>query len=182
MTWGKVDDKLHSHIKAARAGVDAMGLWVLALSWCAAYMTDGEVPAEVPARLAGKRGPALASRLVSSELWEKSEFGYRFRNWSKYQPTRAMIETQRAGAKTRMQQNRGLTSDVRANRPRTDREQTANEQRTSGDVRAPFACPDPTRPEPIERTPTSPLSPSVRGAPPEGVGVSVATSPDEQAV
>lgn len=176
MTWGKVDDKLHSHIKAARAGVEAMGLWVLALSWCAAYMTDGEIPAEVPARLAGRRGAALASKLVASKLWDKSEFGYRFRNWSEYQPTRANVEAQRADAKTRMQQRRGLTTDVRANKPRTNGEQPSNEQRTSQDVRAPFACPDPTRPVPEERTLPRPLSQPVGEALPEGVSGSTGTA------
>jgi len=148
VTWAKVDDRLHSHIKAARAGADAMGLWVLALSWCAAYMTDGEVPAEQPCRLVGRRGDALAAKLVASKLWVKSEFGYRFHGWDEYQPTRSEIEAQRSDAKARMQRKRGVTSDVRANNTRTNAEQTANKQRTSHDVREKFALPDPTRPDP----------------------------------
>lgn len=146
MTWAKVDDRLHSHIKAARAGADAMGLWVLALSWCAAYMTDGEVPAEQPCRLVGRRGDALAAKLVEAKLWDKSEFGYRFHGWDEYQPTRADIEAQRAEAKARMQRKRVVTSNVRANNERTNAEQTANKQRTSHDVREKFVFPDPTRP------------------------------------
>jgi hypothetical protein len=148
VTWAKVDDRLHSHIKAARAGADAMGLWVLALSWCAAYMTDGEVPAEQPCRLVGRRGDALAAKLVASKLWVKSEFGYRFHGWDEYQPTRSEIEAQRSNAKARMQRKRGVTSDVRASNTRTNAEQTANKQRTSHDVREKFALPDPTRPDP----------------------------------
>lgn len=146
MTWAKVDDRLHSHIKAARAGADAMGLWVLALSWCAAYMTDGEVPAEQPCRLVGRRGDALAAKLVEAKLWDKSEFGYRFHGWDEYQPTRADIEAQRAEAKARMQRKRVVTSDVRANNERTTSEQTANKQRTSREHREKFVLPDPTRP------------------------------------
>ena len=42
MSWAKVDDRLHAHIKATRAG-EAMALWVLALSWSVAYLTDGLV-------------------------------------------------------------------------------------------------------------------------------------------
>ncbi len=150
MSWAKVDDKLHAHLKAVRAG-EAMALWVLALSWCVAYLTDGELPEEQPSRLIGRRGPRMAAKLVEVGLWEKSEFGYRFHDWFDYQPARASVEAKRDEAKTRMQRIRGLAGDVRANTTRTDGEHIANTSRSSREVRDSRPVPDPSRPVP---TPT----------------------------
>jgi hypothetical protein len=136
MTWAKVDDRLHGHIKAQRAG-EAMALWVLALSWCCAYLTDGEVPADLPRRLLGKKGDRFAARLVEVKLWDHSPSGFTFRSWSEYQTERATVEAKRADAKTRMQRVRGVSSDVRANESRTNGELTANESRSSRSVRDP---------------------------------------------
>lgn len=127
MAWAKVDDRLHGHIKAQRAG-EAMALWVLALSWCCAYLTDGEVPADLPKRLYGRRGERWADRLVDVKLWEKTSSGFKFCSWREYQTERCAIEAKRAEARTRMQRVRGVSSDVRA-----------NEQRSSQRVRAKFA-------------------------------------------
>ena len=44
MAWFKVDDKLHDHRKARRAGKAAIGVWVLAGSWAMDNLTDGFVP------------------------------------------------------------------------------------------------------------------------------------------
>lgn len=77
MSWGKVDDKLHAHLKAQRAG-EAMALWVMALSWTSAYLTNGFVPKDQPLRLLGKSGPKMAEKLVSVGLWEDALDGYRF--------------------------------------------------------------------------------------------------------
>lgn len=127
MAWAKVDDRLHGHIKAQRAG-EALTLWVMALSWCCAYLTDGEVPADLPKRLYGRRGERWADRLVDVKLWEKTSSGFKFCSWREYQTERSTIEAKRAEARTRMQRVRGVSSDVRA-----------NEQRSSQSVRAKFA-------------------------------------------
>lgn len=147
MSWAKVDDRLHAHIKAVRAG-DAMALWVLALSWCVAYLTDGELPEEQPTRLIGRRGPRMAAKLVEVKLWVKTDFGYRFHDWFEYQPARAEVEVKRTEAKTRMQRIRGLATDVRANTTRTDREVRENESRSSQDVRDSRPVPVPSCPSP----------------------------------
>lgn len=96
MTWGKIDDKLHSHPKAEDAGLEAMGLWAMALSYCAAYLTDGLVTAARVSRLAGERGEYLAGRLVDAGLWEaRPEGGWQFHDWADYQPTKAGVEAER---------------------------------------------------------------------------------------
>lgn len=49
MAWFKVDDKLHSHPKLYRASLRAMGLWVLAGSWCSDQLTDGVLASKIVA-------------------------------------------------------------------------------------------------------------------------------------
>lgn len=97
MPWFKVDDKLHDHRKTRVAGKTAMGVWVLAGSWCGDHMTDGFVPETVLSRWGNQRE---SSRLVVAGLWhpdvKDGEAGWRFHEWEKYQPTRAEIEIERA--------------------------------------------------------------------------------------
>jgi hypothetical protein len=161
VTWFKVDDKLHSHKKALRAGHEAMGLWVLAGSWSGDQLTDGWVPEYVAARLA-PNAEALAERLVRAGLWEADEHdgdsGWRFRGWAEMQPSREEVEQKRAEARARMRRNREQrrhansgagSDDVRANTSRTD-----GEVPTQFEAGSPY--PDPTRPDPTR--PVVPLT------------------------
>ncbi|NUO57263.1 MAG: hypothetical protein HOV78_11395 [Hamadaea sp.] len=97
MTWFKVDDKLHDHRKIRAAGKAPMGVWVLAGSWSADNLTDGFVPATVLSRW-GTR--ADAKKLVDAGLWhpdeQDGEKGWRFHEWSEFQPTRAQKLAERA--------------------------------------------------------------------------------------
>jgi hypothetical protein len=97
MTWGKVDDQLHSHPKPEEAKLEAMGLWVLGLSYCCAYLTDGFITPERVRRIAGNRGAVLAAKLVTARLWEVVEGGWQYHDWAHYQPTRedALAERER---------------------------------------------------------------------------------------
>jgi hypothetical protein len=133
MAWFKVDDHLHSHRKAMRAGTEAMGLWVLAGSWSGAEESDGWVPSYVLTRLAGPGADELAERLARAGLWHADvvdgEDGYRFHEWDTYQPTREQQEAKREQARERMRR-------VRANGGSTSRAVT----------------PTPTRPDPTPTT------------------------------
>lgn len=95
--WFKVDDKLHSHKKAAKAG-DALALWVVAGSWCSDHLTDGFVPDYMVGRLM-PGGDEMAQRLVDAGLWAPGECdgetGWQFHGWDEYQPTRDDVESQR---------------------------------------------------------------------------------------
>lgn len=101
MTWFYVDDHLHDHRKARRAGLEAMGLWTLAGSWCADNLTDGFVPADVVWRWTGGMEAAelLAKQLVAAGLWHEDEEdgdrGWRFHDWSDVQKTREQVLSQR---------------------------------------------------------------------------------------
>lgn len=104
--WAKVDDKLHAHPKFAALPMSARGLWVTAMSWCADYLTDGELPERMVLAFGARRRDA--DRLVEAGLWEVTGTGFRFHDWGAYQPSardaakvRAEISEKRArsGAK-----------------------------------------------------------------------------------
>lgn len=98
MTWAKVDDTLHSHRKVRRAGLEAMGLWLLGLSHCAAHLTDGEIHEEDVEHLCGsaKLAERLAGKLVAAGFWVRTEAGWRYHDWGDYQPTRSHVLAERA--------------------------------------------------------------------------------------
>jgi len=104
MPWFKVDDKLHSHVKAARAGLEAMGLWTIAGSWSMDQLTDGFVPDYIAARLHPK-AKRLAAALVKAGLWDEAEkdgdTGWQFHDWDEYQPTRDETEAKREAERER---------------------------------------------------------------------------------
>lgn len=96
MPWFRVDDKLHDHRKARRARKSAMGVWVLAGSWCMDNLSNGFVPEDVLPRWGTK---ADAKALVDVGLWHPDEKdgepGWSFHDWHEFQPTRAEIEALR---------------------------------------------------------------------------------------
>lgn len=94
MAWFKVDDGLHEHPKAHRAGVEAIGLWTLAGSYSGDNLTDGFVPRRVLSRWVSDRKAAkLADVLLEVGLWRRAEkngeSGYVFHEWDERNPTRA---------------------------------------------------------------------------------------------
>lgn len=86
MTWFKVDDSFHSHPKVLATNPAALGLWVVAGSWCSANLTDGFVPDHVLHRLI-PGSTELARTLVAEGLWKRTKGGHRFHDWRVYQPT-----------------------------------------------------------------------------------------------
>lgn len=90
MTWFKVDDTLAGHPKPRRAGLPAMGLWVVAGAFCGQNLTDGFVPEWYVA--SWPRGKQHAAALVDAGLWAVSErdgdSGWLFHEWHQANPTR----------------------------------------------------------------------------------------------
>lgn len=123
MAWFKVDDKFHSHPKVMELSTGAVGLWTLAGSWCADYLTDGAIKRGQIKRLGGSESEA--QELVDVGLWVATEDGWQFRDWTDYQPTRDAIEAERDAAKDRMKrarEHRKRSPSVRANNGRTSGE------------------------------------------------------------
>ena len=99
MTWFRVDDKMHDGPKVRRAlrshptkrrDVAAMGLWVMAGSWCGEHQEmGGFVPAEILERFDDDHED-LAARLVDCGLWEEAERdgedGYQFHDYDDLYP------------------------------------------------------------------------------------------------
>ncbi|GAB3224250.1 hypothetical protein GCM10027447_12680 [Glycomyces halotolerans] len=95
MTWFKVDDSFYDHPKVFDAPDAAVALWVRAGCWAARNLTDGKVPSKLPARLCDDPETAV-SELLSRGLWEVFEDGYRFRDWTDYQPSAERVKKTRA--------------------------------------------------------------------------------------
>ena len=93
MAWFKVDDKLWGHPKWLAASPRARSLWVTAGSWCASQETDGVVPRHVLATLGGR--PADAADHVTCGLWATHRTGWRFHDWSQFQPDAASLRAKR---------------------------------------------------------------------------------------
>ena len=118
MPWFKVDDKLHDHRKARKAGKAAMGMWVLAGSWSMDNLTDGFIPEDVALRWGSRTD---AERLVVAGLWSPEQHdgepGWQFHDWSRFQPSAAVTAAVRAkeaeagarGNHKRWHADRGIT-------------------------------------------------------------------------
>ncbi len=139
MTWFKVDDKFHSSVEVMSIPTPkraaAIGLWCLAGAWSSDQLKDGYVPVTMLKTWGATI--VLADVLVTAKLWTRvGKTGYRFRNWAKWQITRAQVETAR---------------EQEAARKKSWRESKAQKsQQTSTDVpdMSPLSRPDPTRPDP----------------------------------
>ncbi len=93
MAWFKVDDKLYAHPKTLGISLSALGLWVKCGSYCADMLTDGFVPDNFVKLV--RNSLRLAQELVNSGLWERTEGGYRFHDWDKYQPSKEKVVSDR---------------------------------------------------------------------------------------
>jgi len=104
----RVDDMLHSHPKARRAGLSAMGLWSLCGSYGMSYKQDGFVPEWFV--LGFPNGKRLATTLVSVGLWENAtrdgEEGFQFHDWLDWQPSADEIERDRERQRVRSREFR----------------------------------------------------------------------------
>lgn len=93
MTWFRVDDKFHSHVKPARAGLAAVGAWTLAGSWCGDHLTDGRIPREVAHKLAPK---GLWEKLFQAGLVTLTDEGYQLHDFLDWNPSAERVKTERA--------------------------------------------------------------------------------------
>lgn len=100
MTWFKVDDSFHSHPKVLATEPAALGLWVVAGSWCGDNLSDGFVPLHVLPRLLPDAA-TLAETLVTAGLWKRARGGYQYHQWAEWQPTKERVLKERKAAAER---------------------------------------------------------------------------------
>ncbi|SBN64431.1 hypothetical protein GA0004736_3391 [Curtobacterium sp. 9128] len=159
MPWFKVDDGFWSHPKTLQLSDGAQALWMRAGSWSMHHLTDGHIPAFALPLLRAK--PRFVNELVAVSLWIPDEAAYRFHDWSRYQPTRQQIESDR---------------DAAAERKRRSREKSRRDSEGTDGAGSPDAAPSPSHPVPSHPVPPSGLDmtqePEVR---PEGDVVELGT-------
>ena len=100
MAWFNADDKMHGHPKVRRAGLEAIGLWVVCGTYCTDYLTDGQVPSWYV--LSWPKGKQLAEKLVRTGFWEHAPDGYQFLSWDEYQRTKEKVLKDRAKGRQRL--------------------------------------------------------------------------------
>lgn len=109
MPYFAVDDGLCDHPKVLEFGGhehfrEAMGLWVLAGSWCQKHLTDGALPSALVTKLGFDE--AHASALVEGRFWKQTKTGFQFIDWAKRNGTKSQIQRKRADAKKRVTKHR----------------------------------------------------------------------------
>jgi hypothetical protein len=102
MAWAKTAAETWRHEKVQRLlglprGLEALGLWAIALTWSVDTMTDGEIPPGQPVRLTGLVDVGeLAAILVDVGLWELAGDGHRIHDFLDYNFSRDRILADRA--------------------------------------------------------------------------------------
>lgn len=108
MGWFKNDDSLHAHRKTRKAGLEAMGLWVVAGTWSSSQNTEGFVPGWFVDTW--PRGQALAKKLVGAGFWDtdtdSGEDGWRFHDWLDYNFSQEEVDEKRKAAAERQRKHR----------------------------------------------------------------------------
>ena len=110
MPWFKVDDGFHGHPKVMELTPAAVGVWTLAGSWCANYLTDGEIKTAVVRRLGAT--DEMVRELVDAGLWIDLGGSYQFKDWDMYQPLKEEVEAERQAARDRMKAVRAKKKGV----------------------------------------------------------------------
>jgi hypothetical protein len=108
--WFKVDDAFHGHPKVMELSPAAVGVWTLAGSWCANYLTDGEIKTGVVRRFGAD--DAMIQELVNAGLWIDLGGAYQFKDWDEYQPLKEEVEAERNAARERMKAVRAKKKGV----------------------------------------------------------------------
>lgn len=145
--WFKVDDSFFSNPKTAMLSDGATALWLRSGSWSAQQLTDGFIPARMVPMFRGSDDSVR--ELCDVGLWERDDErdGYRFHDWSDYQPDgeevdalrRKRSEAGKRGANSRWKRK---TVDENGKNGKTDGKRMANRWQTDGKSMA-NSCPVP---------------------------------------
>lgn len=162
MPWFKVDDAFHGHPKVMELSPAAVGVWTLAGSWCANYLTDGEIKASIVRRFGAD--DAMVQELVEAGLWIDVGGAYQFKDWDEYQPLKEEVMAERNAARDRMKAVRAKKKGVERSPeqlPNVQPNDTGTFEGTSEEVRVTpsLSLPVPV-PVPIPLFPELPAAPS----------------------
>lgn len=105
MPWVRIDENAMEHPKIAGLPDGAFRLWVVGLSYCQKYLTDGFI-SEVSVK--GLRGysPKRKAELVSANLWRDSETGIVVHDFLDWNESREHVQMARRMARERLKKHR----------------------------------------------------------------------------
>jgi len=170
MAWVKIDDGFWSNPKVRKAGPCGAGVYVMALSYCGQYLTDGTMPEEIWQLFGNKWARTQA---IEAELVRLENGNVLIPDFLDFNPSADEVKRRRAIDLQRKRQARGA---------KLDKQEEALSERTANgqtdvvrlDVRAPSALPVPSPSPPTEKEKgrdrskprTAPTSPTPDGARP----------------
>jgi hypothetical protein len=95
MSWLKVTDGTWMEPWVVAVGNETFGIYTRLASYCAQYLTDGNVPGQIVALITAGNETALEDleRYGMIERWESG--GVRLPRYLKHNPTRAKVEAER---------------------------------------------------------------------------------------
>jgi hypothetical protein len=101
MPWAKIDDTLHANRKIRqlwKACPEALGLHLLALSYCAGSLTDGRLDRDLLAQWVpnGRRLQSYCKAIESSGVWIPMADGWQIHDWLDYNASAQEIRAKRA--------------------------------------------------------------------------------------
>lgn len=96
MAWAKVEEQFWSHPKCDGISLQAIGLWVLALSWSSDKMTDGYIKPDTLYRL-HLDAYAYVDELVDAGLWDENprDEGWIIHDFLDYNPSKVEVQEKR---------------------------------------------------------------------------------------
>lgn len=152
MSWAKLDDQFHAHRKAKiawRGHPRALGMHLLAISYCAGQLTDGLVDDEfVEEKIpAARERNAVTEALVAAGLWGREGDGWRINDWLDFNPSREEVLNRR-----RKDSERKARKDSKRNPSGIQAESNG----IPSDPSRVRAFPDPTRPDQSQIPPSPP--------------------------
>lgn len=110
MSWLKLDDSFFRNPKVREVDAAARLLYLAALCYCGAQLTDGHVSTRSLPLLAIDADvddvDALAAQLVAAGLWHAVAGGYQVHDYLAYNPSREQVLAARAAARARMAAHR----------------------------------------------------------------------------
>ena len=104
MPWVRLDDHLPSNRKIALLSDRALKLYIFALCWASANLTEGRIAERELPLIARIRSPKTAAdELEKAGLWDQAVDGWVIHDFLEYNPDRARVKAQRAANAARQQ-------------------------------------------------------------------------------
>jgi hypothetical protein len=141
MAWVKLEDDWYDHPKLIDLDLAVVGLWVLGITYCNRYLTDGSISKAALRRFAPTARLDQVAVLVDNGLWDRVDGGFQVHDYLDYQPSAALVKEQR-----KRRQEAGRLGGKRSGEARAS---------ANGQANASASARTPTRPVP---TPIQSLS------------------------